>query len=73
MNRQQIKSVYGVDGSAKISRQEAKQRLTARWHEQSARYPTMHNDIPLQRYIKVNAPIVMALGCLQEYARKGAL
>ena len=52
---------------ARISRDEAERRLTARWHEQCTLFPTMRDDIPLKRYLEVNAPIVMIFDQLQDY------
>lgn len=45
----------------------AKRRLTNRWHEQCERFPTMRNEITLERYVQVNLAYVMRYGLLSSY------
>jgi hypothetical protein len=57
---------------APITKQEALQRITARWLEQCAMFPTMRLDIPLHLYVSSNLAHVMRNGLFEQYAMKGA-
>ena len=52
----------------RLTEQEAKDRLTRRWHEQATMFPTMLRDIPLNLYIQVNFAHVLRHGLLAAYA-----
>lgn len=44
-----------------MTRREATDYMTARWHEQCERFPTMRRDIPLALYLRANWRATMRL------------
>ena len=54
-----------------ITKAEGLARLTARWEEQSLRFPSLRIDVPLSLYIEVNLRRVAKLGLLSGYQVRG--
>jgi len=57
---------------SEISRDTAKRRLTAQWHEQVACYPLMRQYTPLAVYLDANIERVRAFNLLAAYDKKEA-
>jgi len=52
-----------------IARKIAQARLEARWREQAELFPTMRQELPIERFVAVNIEYVMRHDVLQKYDR----